>query len=138
MDQSEDEFGAFDQFDPFEGPSGDLGDPSLMEADLQGTSSQTDMGFKRKPSASLQDLLEGQSGKDVLGNHSLNFPLLLPNPNPLRPGRRLPYRNQLNPSPPFNMLTPRGRGLPKGKTLWTGGDPALLRRRTRVGELRSN
>ena len=65
MDQSDDEFGAFDQFDPSKGPSGDLGDPSLTEADLQRTSSQTDMGFKRKPSASLQDLLEGQSGKDV-------------------------------------------------------------------------
>ena len=59
LDQSEDEFDAFDQFYPFEGLSGDLGDPSLMEADLQGTSSQTDMGFKRKPSASLHDQLEG-------------------------------------------------------------------------------
>ena len=109
-----------------------------MEANLQGTSSQTDMGFKRKPSASLKDLLEGQSGKDVLGNHSLYFPLLLPSPNSLRPSCRLPYRNQPNPLPPFNMLTPRGKGLPKGKTLWTGGDPAFLRRRTRVGGLRSN
>ena len=59
LDQSEDEFGAFDQFDPFESPSGDLGDPSLMKVDLQGIYSQTDMGFKRKPSASLHDLLEG-------------------------------------------------------------------------------
>ena len=39
LDQSEDEFGAFDQFDPSEGPSGDLGNPSLTEADLQETSS---------------------------------------------------------------------------------------------------
>ena len=39
LDQSEDEFGAFDQFNPSEGPSGDLGDPSLTEADFQGTSS---------------------------------------------------------------------------------------------------
>ena len=38
LDQSEDEFGAFGQFDPSEDPSGDLGDPSLTEADLQGTS----------------------------------------------------------------------------------------------------
>ena len=109
-----------------------------MEADLQGTSLQTDMGFKRKPSASLQDLLEGQSGNDVLENHSLNFPLLLPNPNPLRPGRRLPYRNQPNSPPLFNLLTPRGRVLPKGKTLWTGGDPVLLIRRTKASGLRSN
>ena len=74
MDQSEDEFYAFDQFDPSEGPSGDLGDPSLTEADLQGTSSQTDTGFKRKPSTSLQDLLEGQPGKDVPGKSQPKLP----------------------------------------------------------------
>ena len=34
LGQSEDEFGAFDQFDPSEDPSGDLGDPSLTEADF--------------------------------------------------------------------------------------------------------
>ena len=37
LHQSEDEFGAFDQFNSFEDPFGDLGDPSLTEADLQGT-----------------------------------------------------------------------------------------------------
>ena len=74
MDQSEDEFDAFDQFDPSEGPSGDLGDPSLTEADLQGTSLQTDTGFKRKPSTSLQDLLEGQPGKDVPGKSQPKLP----------------------------------------------------------------
>ena len=65
LDRSENEFGAFDHFDPSEGPSGDLGDPSLIEANFQGTSLQADMGFKKKPSASLPDLLKGQSGKDV-------------------------------------------------------------------------
>ena len=49
LGQSEDEFGAFDQFDLSEDPSGDLGDPSLTEADHQETSSQAEMGFKRKP-----------------------------------------------------------------------------------------
>ena len=34
LDQSEDEFGVFDQFDPSEDPFSDLGDPSLTEADL--------------------------------------------------------------------------------------------------------
>ena len=67
LDQSEDEFGAFDQFDQSEDPSGDLGDLSLTEVDLQGTSLQADMGFKRKPFVSLLDLIEGQPGKDVLG-----------------------------------------------------------------------
>ena len=82
MDQSEVEFGAFDQFDPSEGPSGDLGDPSLTETDLQGTSSQTDMGFKRKPSASLHDLLEDQPGKDVPGKSQPKLPLPLSKPQP--------------------------------------------------------
>ena len=34
LGQSEDEFGAFDQVDLSEDPSGDLGDPSLTEVDL--------------------------------------------------------------------------------------------------------
>ena len=34
LGQSEDEFGVFDQFDPSEDPSGDLDDPSLIEANL--------------------------------------------------------------------------------------------------------
>ena len=34
LDQSEDEFGVFDQFDPSEDPFINLGDPSLTEADL--------------------------------------------------------------------------------------------------------
>ena len=59
LDQSEDEFGAFEQLDTPEDPFGDTGNQTLPEANLQGTSSQTDMGFKRKPSASLRDLLEG-------------------------------------------------------------------------------
>ena len=46
LDQSEDEFGAFDQFDLSEDPSGDLGNPSLTEMDLQGTSSQVDIGSR--------------------------------------------------------------------------------------------
>ena len=39
LGQSEDEFGVFNQFDLSEDPSSDLGDLSLTEADLQGTSS---------------------------------------------------------------------------------------------------
>ena len=59
MDQFEDEFGAFEQLDPSEDPISDISDPNLSKADLQGTSSQADMGFKRKPFVSLRDLLEG-------------------------------------------------------------------------------
>ena len=39
LGQSKDEFGAFDQVDLSEDPSGDLGDPSLTEVELQKTSS---------------------------------------------------------------------------------------------------
>ena len=58
---SEEEFGVFDQVSPSEDPSGDLGDPDLFEADLLsvGTSSQAELGFKRKPPTSLFDLIEG-------------------------------------------------------------------------------
>ena len=59
LDQFEDEFGAFEQLDTPEDPFGDTGNQNLPKADLQGTFSQTDMGFKRKPSTSLCDLLEG-------------------------------------------------------------------------------
>ena len=59
LGQFEDEFGVFDRFDLSEDLSGDLGDPSLTEADLQGTSSKVEMGFKRKPPTSLLDLIEG-------------------------------------------------------------------------------
>ena len=67
MGQFEDKFGIFDQVNPSEDPFGDLGDPSLTEADLQGTFSKVEMGFKRKPPTSLLDLIEGQLGKDVPG-----------------------------------------------------------------------
>ena len=80
LDQSEDEFGAFDQFNPSKGPSGDLGDPSLTEVDLQGTSSQADMGFKRKSFASLLDLIKGQLGKDVSGTSQPKLPPPPPKP----------------------------------------------------------
>ena len=80
MGQSEDEFGAFDQVDLFKDPSGDLGDPSLTKDDLQKTSSQAEMGFKRKPPTSLLDLIEGQSGKDALGKSQPKLP-----PHPPKP-----------------------------------------------------
>ena len=140
LDQSKDEYDAFDQFDPSEDPSGDLGNPSLTEMDLQGTSSQADMGFKRKPFASLLDLIEDQPGKDVSGKSQLKLPPPLPKPQPPQTKSLsvLPQLSKLPPPPLFNPLTRRGRGLPKGKILWTGRDPALLKRRTRVDGLRSN
>ena len=66
---SEEEFGAFDQADPSEDPSGDLGDPDLSETELLsvGTSSRAEMGLKRKPPTSLFDLIEGQPGNGAQG-----------------------------------------------------------------------
>ena len=66
---SEEGFGAFVQADPFEDPSGDLGDPDLSEAELLsvGTSSRVEMGLKRKPPTSLLDLIEGQLWKSAQG-----------------------------------------------------------------------
>ena len=54
-------FSVFNQANPFEDPSGDLGDLDLSEADLLSarTSSQAKMGFKRKPQTSLFDLIKG-------------------------------------------------------------------------------
>ena len=62
---SEEEFGIFDQVSLSEDPSSALSDPDLAEVDLLsiGTSSQAEMGFKRKPPTSLFDLIEGQPGK---------------------------------------------------------------------------
>ena len=62
---SEEGFGAFDQADPSEDPSGDLGDLDLFEVELLsvGTSSRAEMGLKRKPPTSLFDLIEGQPGR---------------------------------------------------------------------------
>ena len=58
---SEEEFGVFDQLSPSEDPSCDLGDLDLSEADLLsvGTSSQAEMGFKRKALTSQLDLIKG-------------------------------------------------------------------------------
>ena len=58
---SEEGFGVFDQADPSEDPSGELGDPKLSKAELLsvGTSSRAKMGLKRKPPTSLLDLIEG-------------------------------------------------------------------------------
>ena len=80
LGQSEDEFDPFDQVDLSKDPSGDLGDPSLTKADLQKSSSQAKMGFKRKPPTSLLDLIEGQSGKDAPEKSQPKLPLPPPKP----------------------------------------------------------
>ena len=67
LNQPEEGFGVFDLSDESEDPSGDIGDPALSKAELSliGTSTQAEMGLKRKPTTSLLELLEGQPGKDT-------------------------------------------------------------------------
>ena len=121
MDQSEGEFGVFEQLDPFEDPFGDIGDPNLSEADLQGTSSQADMGFKRKPSANLRDLLEGQLGKDAPGKSQLKLP-----PPPSKP-EHPPTRSSSALPPPAKFppivqpADPKRKRFAKGKEPMDGG-----------------
>ena len=83
---SEKVFGAFDQADPSEDPSGDLGDPNLFEAELLsvGTSSRAEMSLKRKPLTSLFDLIEGQPGKGAQGKPQSSVPTPPPQPQPVQ------------------------------------------------------
>ena len=83
---SDEGFGAFDQADPFEDPSGDLGDLALFEAELLsvGTSSRAEMGLKRKPPTSLFDLIEGQPRKGAQERPQSNAPSPLPQPQPVQ------------------------------------------------------
>ena len=124
---SEEGFGVFNQVDPSEDPSGDLSDPDLSKAELLsvGTSSQAEMGVKRKPSTSLFDLLEGQLGNLPGCSHNLPDPKFLPLPNPLC---------LLSLSPP----TQRGRGVPRVRSQWTGGNPTPFERKTKSLELKNS
>ena len=86
LNLSDEGFGAFNQADPFEDPSGDLGDPDLSEAELLsvGTSSKAEMGLKRKPSTSFFDLIEGQPGKGAQGKPQSSALTPPPQPQPVQ------------------------------------------------------
>ena len=83
---SDEGFGPFDQADPSEDPSGDLGDPNLSEAELLsvGTSSRAEMGLKRKPPTSLFDLIKGQPGKGAQEKPQSSAPTPPPQPQPVQ------------------------------------------------------
>ena len=135
LGQSEDEFGVFDQVNLSEDPSGDLGDPNLTEADLLsiGAFSQAEMGFKRKPPTSLLDLIEGQSGKDMLGKPQSKLPPPPPKPQlvqtrssstqskPSSPQSKLPPPPQ--PTLPHRLepADPKRKRASKGKEPMDGG-----------------
>ena len=122
LDQSEEEFDTFEQLDPPEDPFGDIGNPNLSEVDLQGTSSQIDMGFKRKPSASLCDLLEGPSGKNAPGKSQPK----LPPPPPSTPEHPQTRSSSALPPPPklpptVQPADPKRKRSAKGKEPMDGG-----------------
>lgn len=73
---SEEGFRVFDQANPSDDPSGDLGDPNLSEVELLsvGTSSRVEMRLKRELPTSLFDLIEGQPGKGAQGKPQSSVP----------------------------------------------------------------
>ena len=135
MGQSEEGFEAFDQADPSEDPSGDLGDPDLSEAELLsvGTSSRAEMGLKRKPPTSLFDLIEGQPRKGAQGKLQSNAPSPPPQPQTIQT-RSSSTKSQPQsprpklPAPPQSALPPwleptdsKRKRSPKGKEPMDGG-----------------
>ena len=135
LDPSEEGFGAFNQADPSEDPSGDLGDPNLSEEELlsAGTSSRAEMGLKRKPPTSLLDLLEGQLGKGAQGTPQSSVPSPPPQPQTIQT-RSSSTKSQPQsprpklPAPPQSALPPRSeptdskrKRSPKGKEPMDGG-----------------
>ena len=97
---SEEEFGVFDRASPSEDPFGDLGNLDLSEVNLLsvGTSSQAEIGLKRKPPTSLFDLIKGQPGKS-------QSKLPPPPPQP-QPAQTRSSSTQLQPSSPRSRLPP--------------------------------
>ena len=104
---SEEEFGAFDQADPFEDPSNDLGDLDFFEIELLsvGTSSRDEMGLTIKPSTSLLDLIEGQPGKGAQGRLQSSVPTPPPQPQPVQT-RSFPSRSQSQSTRPKLLAFP--------------------------------
>ena len=135
LDLFEEGFGAFEQADPTEDFSGDLGDPALSEAELSsvGTSSRAEMGLKRRPSTNLLDLLEGQPGKDAQGKPQSNVPTPPPQPQSIRtrssstksqpqsPRPQLPVPSQSALPPRLEPSDSKKKRSPKGKEPMEGG-----------------
>ena len=103
----------------------------MTEADLLSvrTSSQAEMGFKRKPLTSLFNLIEGQSGNDASGKSQSK---LHPPPPQSQPAQTRSSSTQLQPSsprsrlppPPQSTLPPRPEPIdPKRKRAAKGKEP---------------
>ena len=106
LDRPEEGFGVFDLVYQSEDPSGDIGDPALSEAELSsiGTSSQAEMGLKRKPLTPFSNSSRANLGRIHRERHN---PMLLPHNLGLllsKPGH-LPPSHSHNP-PALNFLLP--------------------------------
>ena len=121
LGQSEDKFGVFDQIDPSEDPFGDLGNPSLTKADLQGTSSQAEIGFKRKPPTSLLDLIDGQPRNDALGKSRPKLPPPPSKPQPAQTRSSFALSQPFKLPPPVQPADPKRKRSSKGKKPMDGG-----------------
>ena len=89
----------------------------MPKVDLQGTSSQADMGFKRKLSASLRELLKGQPGKDAPRKSQPKLP-----PPPSKPEH--PQTRSPSAQPPPAKLPPAVQPVdPKRKRSAKGKEP---------------
>ena len=135
LDRPEEGFGVFDLAFQSEDPSGDISDLALSEAELSsvGTSSQAEMGLKRKPLTPLLQLLEGQSGKDTQGTPQPTAPSLPPRPQIVqtRSSSTHPQPQSPRPEPPASSQParpPQPEGTdskrkrsPNGKDVMDGG-----------------
>ena len=135
LDRPEEGFGVFDLVYQSEDPSGDIGDPALSKAELSsiGTSSQAEMGLKRKLLTLLLQLLEGQPGKDTQGTPQPDAPSPPPRPpiiqtkssstksqpQSLRP--ELPASSQTARPPRLEGADSKRKRSPKGKEVTDGG-----------------
>ena len=131
----EEGFGVFDLVHQSEDPSGDIGDPALSEAELSsiGTSSQVEMGLKRKPPTPLLQLLEGQPGNDTQGTPQPEAPSPPPRPQiiqtrssstksqPQSPRPELPASSQPARPPRPEGTDSKRKRCPKGKEVMDGG-----------------
>ena len=112
LDQHEEGFGVFNLANQSEDPPSDIGDPALSEAELSsvGTSSQAEIGLKRKPPTSLIELLEGQPRKGAQGTLQSNAPS--PPPQPQTTQTRSSSTKSQPQSPRLKLPAPSQPALP--------------------------
>ena len=79
------------------------------------------MGFKRKPSTSLLDLIEGQPGKDVPRKSQPKLPPPSSKPQPAQTKSSFAPSQPSKLPPPLQPADPKRKRSSKGKELVDGG-----------------